>query len=150
MEKLSKRDCREGINCMLKKIVMMSTATFLPKFWNYVFKDLKCASYVSSKIHYIQTVSVLSQLTFHDNICIVCVINISVSPHGQSTFQEIHCSGRKARFRWGGQRPGEERNVQVKRAGLTSYCSVRAWEKALLPHRAFHLCTSGCASYFNI
>lgn len=56
---------------------MLSMATFLPQIlkYFYVFKALKCASYVSSKTHYFQTVSIMSEFTFYDNIRIVCVIN---------------------------------------------------------------------------
>lgn len=84
---------------------MLSMATFLPQIlkYFYVFKALKCASYVSSKTHYFQTVSILSEFTFHDNIRIVCVINTSISLQGKSTIQETHCSGKRAAFRWGDQ-----------------------------------------------
>lgn len=127
---------------------MLSMATFLPQILKdfYVFKALKCASNVSSKTHYFQTVSILSEFTFHDNIRIVCVIHTSINLQGQSTFQETHCSGKRAAFRWGGRRSGEEGSVQVRRSGSTSHCLDRPWEK-IDTYCAFHLCTSGCASY---
>lgn len=145
MEKLSKRDCRMGTNYMLKK------------------KDLSCClqQYFcpNSEIRYLNTLSVLHMCL--QKYIIFKLFQFCYNLHSTITFAlflklifqlvlKDSLLSKRPTAQVGKQRSGEEGSVQVRRAGLTCYCSDRAWEKALMPHRAFHLCTSGCASYFNI